>query len=162
MQADAVIQELGLSPHPEGGHYAEVFRASLEVQSRAHQGARRASTAIYFLLRAGELSALHRVRSDEAWHFYRGDPLELFTLDERGLTRALLGPEIEAGQRPLWLVRAGLLQAARVVPGGRSGYTLVGCTVAPGFEFDDFELPRRSELVLRFPEHAPLIRELTR
>jgi hypothetical protein len=163
MEADAIIRRLGLLPHPEGGHYVEVFRARLQVRSAVHDSVRRASTAIYFLLRAGEFSAWHRVRCDEAWHFYRGDPLELFTLDaEAGLRRAVLGPDLERGERPLFVVGAGLLQAARVTPGGRSGYALMGCTVAPGFEFDDFELPPRSELLERFPEHAAVLGELSR
>src|SRR5262245_8520943 len=105
MTAEEIIRHLQLSPHPEGGHFAEVFRADTNVSSPAHASARSASTAIYFLLRAGEFSALHRVSSDEAWHHYAGDPVELHTIDENRHTVSLLGPNLLAEQRPLHVVR---------------------------------------------------------
>jgi uncharacterized protein len=150
-----LIQSLGLKPHPEGGFYVETFRASLPVQ--AHGGSRAASTAIYFLLRAQDVSAFHRVRSDEVWHHYAGDPLELLLLDAQGaLQRLQLGSDLAGGQRPQAVVPAGVLQAARVLPGGVHGFALCGCTVAPGFEFADFELPGREALQAQFPQHAAL------
>jgi len=152
---DSLIQSLGLKPHPEGGFYAETFRADLPVQ--AHGGTRAASTAIYFLLRAHDLSAFHRVRSDEVWHHYAGDTLELVLLDERGVLRKLrLGSDLAGGERPQAVAPAGVLQAAHVLPGGAHGFALCGCTVAPGFDFADFELPARSALQARFPQHAAL------
>jgi len=160
MTADEVIRALGLKAHPEGGHYCEVFRAGLEVTSGAHPGVRKASTAIYFLLKSGEFSAFHRVRSDEAWHHYAGDPLELVLLEGEQASLPRLGPALAHGERPLALVRAGVWQAARPLPGPH-GYVLCGCTVAPGFEFEDFELPSRAELLARLPLHRELILTLS-
>src|SRR5687768_9976691 len=110
---ELLIQSLGLKPHPEGGFYAETFRSSLSVH--AHGGARAASTAIYFLLRARDVSAFHRVRSDEIWHHYAGDPLELLLLDAGGaLERLRLGSDFARGERPQGAAPAGVLQAAHV------------------------------------------------
>jgi uncharacterized protein len=120
MEPDQLIAALGLQPHPEGGWFAETWREP-------------ASTAIYYLLRAGERSAWHRVHLTEVWHFYGGGPLEL---ELRPGDRHLLGADIPAGQRPQVVVPAGVWQTA--VPVG--GWTLVGCTVSPAFEFDRFEL----------------------
>lgn len=160
--ARAVVEALGLVPHPEGGHYVETFRSPLGVGSGAHEGERRASTAIYFLLASGEFSAFHRVRSDEVWHHYAGDVLELHTIDASGAhQRRLLGVDLVWGERPQIVIRAGVWQAARPLPGS-SGYVLVGCTVAPGFEFADFEMPSREALLQRFPQHRELIAALTR
>lgn len=160
--ARAVVEALGLVPHPEGGHYAETFRSALSVVSSAHPDQRRASTAIYFLLAAGEFSAFHRVRSDEVWHHYAGDVLELHTIDASGVhERRLLGVDLVWGERPQIVIPAGVWQAARPRPGS-AGYVLVGCTVAPGFEFVDFEMPDRAMLQREFPEHRALIESLTR
>ena len=142
-----VIEALGLAPHPEGGFYRETFRST--------------STGIYFLLPAGEFSAFHRLRaSDEIWHHYAGDPVELDTIDPDGVHRVtILGPDLERGERPQAIVPAGTLQAA-AVRGIR--FALCGCTVTPAFQFDDFELPTRDELLLAFPRHETLIRQRTR
>jgi len=123
-EADALIARLDLKPHPEGGHFRETFRDA--SSGRAH------STAIYFLLKAGELSRWHRIDAAEAWHFYRGAPLEL----RIGAQAQILGPAIEKGQQPQLIVPAGAWQAARSL----GDYTLVGCTVSPGFQFSEFEL----------------------
>ena len=123
--ADDLIVRLGLRPHPEGGHFRETFR-DVGAEARAF------STAIYFLLREGEASRWHRVDAAEVWHFYRGDPLEL----KIGKSVHILGPEVSAGQAPQIVVPAGAWQAARSL----GAYTLVGCTVAPGFEFSKFEM----------------------
>jgi predicted cupin superfamily sugar epimerase len=156
--ARSLVAALGLTPHPEGGFYRETFRAPLGVE--APQGPRAASTAIYFLLPAGTFSALHRVRSDEVWHHYDGDPLDLHTIDDAGRHAvARLGRAIAQGQRPQVVVPAGLWQAA--VPAG-DGYALCGCTVAPGFDFGDFEMPARGALVQRFPALHDVIERLTR
>jgi predicted cupin superfamily sugar epimerase len=160
--ARAVVEALGLSPHPEGGHFVETFRSSLRVGSSAHHGERDASTAIYFLLATGEFSAFHRVRSDEVWHHYAGDALELHSIDARGVhERRLLGVDLVWGERPQIVIPAGVWPAARPRPGG-AGYALVGCTVAPGFEFTDFEMPERNALRELFPELRVLIEALTR
>lgn len=155
-----IIRRLNLLPHPEGGHYAEVFRSPVSVPIEGGQ-TRSASTAIYFLLQTHEFSAFHRVRSDELWHHYLGDPLELHVLTPEGHTAWLLGSALEEGQRPLAVVPAGNLQAARPKPGPH-GFTLVGCTVAPGFDFRDFEMPPRDELLRAYPQFAELVEGLTR
>ena len=123
-QADRLIHLLDLKPHPEGGYFKETFRDAGE--GRAH------STAIYFLLKAGQASRWHRVDAAEVWHFYRGAPLELKI--ERDTY--ILGPDIDEAQVPQLVVPLGAWQAARSL----GAYTLVGCTVAPGFEFSKFEM----------------------
>lgn len=156
--ARAVVQALGLTPHPEGGYYRETFRAALALA--APQGTRAAATAIYFLLPAGSFSALHRVRSDETWHHYDGDPVELYTIRDDGAAQVVrLGNDLARGDRPQVVVPAGMWQAA--VPVG-DRFALCGCTVAPGFDFADFEMPSRAELVARFPESRELVERLTR
>jgi predicted cupin superfamily sugar epimerase len=161
--AEQIIRRLGLVPHPEGGFYTETFR-SKEMVTLADGRLRAAGTAIYFLLPEGTFSALHRVAADEAWHHYTGAPLELITISPEGVThRILLGSDLAAGQRPQHMVPAGHWQGARPLPAGNvnSNFTLVGCTVAPGFDFADFEMPGRPELLSLFPEHRELILEFT-
>lgn len=163
MSAEQIIEALGLAPHPEGGFYAETFRSELRVSSAVHSGGiRSGSTAIYFLLRSDDFSALHRVCSDEVWHHYMGDPLALTLLHPDGRAeRVLLGDDFAAGERPQFVVPQGVYQAARPQP-GHAGFTLCGCTVAPGFEFHDFEMPAREVLRREFPQHEELILSLTR
>jgi predicted cupin superfamily sugar epimerase len=134
-----LIARLNLIPHPEGGSYSEVYRSVSEVRPKDHRSDRDALTTIYFLLRAGQCSRWHRVLSDEVWHFYEGDPLELFwiDIDKDERTQALLGPvQSDGNQRPVQVVPAGCWQAAR----SAGSYTFVGCTVGPGFDFTDFSL----------------------
>jgi hypothetical protein len=158
--ARALVDRLRLAPHPEGGFFRETFRSSLVLPVEDREGTRAASTAIYFLLPSATFSAFHVVRSDEVWHFYDGDPLELVELMADGtLVRTILGRDLARGQVPQHVVRADVLQAAR--PLGER-FALVGCTVAPGFVFDDFAMPSRAELTARFPQHAAAIVELTR
>src|SRR4051812_26594958 len=160
MQAEALIRTLGLRRHPEGGYYCETFRAAPLPFELPRRGARSASTPIYFLLADGDFSAFHRVRSDEVWHFYAGVPLELHTLDgERGHERVVLGSDVERGERPQHVVVAGMYQAARLTG---PGFALCGCTVAPGFDFADFELPSRAELVSLFEPERETVELLTR
>lgn len=160
MDAKTLIAELGLARHPEGGHFRETFRADPLPFELPERGARSASTAIYFLLEGDDFSAFHRVRSDEIWHFYAGSPLELHTLTEaRGHERFVLGSNLERGERPQYVVRAGVFQAARLAA---PGFALVGCTVAPGFDFADFEMPPRAELTSRFREYRDVVAALTR
>ncbi len=130
-EADRIIAALELAPHPEGGHYRQTFRDAPGLSGRA------VSTAIYYLLREGEISAPHRIDVAEVWHFYRGAPLEL-TIAEDGkpVKHYVLGADIENGEQPQIVVPPGTWQGAR----SRGAYTLVGCTVAPGFEFETFEL----------------------
>ena len=159
--AAEVIARLGLHPHPEGGYFAEAVRSPIRL-TLADGRIRAASTAIHFLLPSGTFSALHRVSSDEVWHFYDGDTLELTTINSEGiLERTVLGRDLVAGDRPQYVVPAGVWQGARPA-GSAAGYTLVGCTVAPGFDFEDFEMPERTRLEQLFPQHSAVIRELTR
>lgn len=131
LTAADVIRLLGLRPHPEGGHFRETFR-----DERA-EGDRAASTAIYFLLAAGEISHWHRVDAVEVWHWHAGAPLELaIAAPERAPERIRLGNDLGAGERPQGIVPAGHWQGAKSL----GAWTLVGCTVAPGFEFTGFEL----------------------
>jgi predicted cupin superfamily sugar epimerase len=166
LSSDRIIRLLHLSPHPEGGFFCETFRGNLLPFPLPNRGQRATSTAIYFLLRRGDFSAFHRVRSDEAWHHYAGATLELHLLGSRGHERLLLGSDFDGGARPQAVV---LLQAARLAPGGRDGtgsspddFALLGCTVAPGFDFADFEMPSRAALTGEFPNERAIIHELTR
>ena len=141
-RAEHLIRDLELQPHPEGGHYAEVHRSA-------------ASTSIYFLLAAGEVSRWHRVRSEEIWHFYEGSPLELLQLTPQGtdLERIVLGP-VSDRERPVHCVPPDYWQAAR----SRGAFTLVGCTVAPAFRFADFSLLKDSpELAASISRNHPAV-----
>jgi len=161
----ALVDRLGLAPHPEGGYFREFHRSGrLVVPSNASPGtgsARSAGTAIYYLLAAGDFSAFHRIRgSDEVWHFYAGDPLELHLLDAgRGHALRVLHGSLDAAE-PAAVVPAGTWQAARPRAGGR--YSLLGCTVCPGFEYTDHEMAERGALCRRFPRYRALVEELTR
>ena len=131
LTAEAVIAALGLEPHPEGGHFRETFR------DLPPDGGRGAATAIYYLLRAGEVSRWHRIDALEIWHWYAGAPLALSVSDEgNGVTTSNLGPDIAAGQRPQAVVPAGAWQSAVSL----GDWSLLGCTVSPAFEFAGFEL----------------------
>ena len=135
-RAAELVKELGLTPHPEGGLFREIHRSELQVDPADGRGRRVALTAIYFLLPAGAVSRWHRVQSDEVWHFYEGSPLTLWISSPSGdrVERRSLGP-LSDSQLPVIAVPAGCWQAAR----SAGDYTLVGCTVGPGFEFSDFE-----------------------
>ena len=128
LAAEDVVALLGLAPHPEGGFYRETFRAP------AAPGERGASTAIYYLLRAGDVSAWHRVDADEVWHHYAGATLELTLSDGEGRETVRLGADLTRGERPQAVVPAGVWQSARSL----GSWTLVGCTVAPAFQFAGF------------------------
>jgi predicted cupin superfamily sugar epimerase/predicted GNAT family N-acyltransferase len=137
-RAAQLVEQLGLRRHPEGGWYSEVFRSASVVDPRDGRGMRAALTTIYFLLARGEQSRVHRVRSDESWHFYEGDPLDLTVVDA-GFTASAtytLGPFDPRGMSPARVVPADAWQAARP----RGDYSFVGCAVAPGFDFADFTL----------------------
>jgi predicted cupin superfamily sugar epimerase len=154
-----LIRTLELQPHPEGGYYKEIWRAPLTVEPADGRGRRAALTVIYFLLPGGAVSRWHRVRADEIWQHAEGAPLELLQLppDEWRLHRTRVGP-LAPGQVPLCCVPAGWWQAAQSL----GAYTLVSCTVAPGFEFADFELlggraERATELGRLLPEAIPFL-----
>lgn len=151
--AESIIRELGLAPHPEGGFFRQTYRNAVTVGDRA------LSTAIYFLLTHDNPSRMHRVTSDEIWHFYAGDPIEMLQLGEGEPRIVRIGPNLAAGERPQVLVPGGVWQGVRVQPGGR--YALVGATVTPGFDFADFSMGDRAELIGCYPQAAELITALT-
>jgi predicted cupin superfamily sugar epimerase len=159
-RAVELIDELALEPHPEGGYYREIFRSKTLLAPADRRGARAALTTIYFLLPAGAVSRWHRVTSDEVWHFYEGGPLELHELDAacQTLSNQRLAPFAANSQAPVHSIAAGQWQAARPL----GDYALVGCTVAPGFDFADFTMladdaARAAHVRSRWPELAVLI-----
>lgn len=159
VSAADLAARLGLAPHPEGGFYRETYRASELVDTP--RGPRAASTAIHFLVPRSTFSALHRIASDEVWHHYAGAALRVVRIAEDGTRRDLvIGPDLDAGQEPQGVVPAGEWFGATLE--GEGDWALVGCTVAPRFDFADFELARREELLARFPEHEAIVRALTR
>jgi predicted cupin superfamily sugar epimerase len=134
VRASEIIEALGLRRHPEGGYFRETWR---DVPER---GGRGSGTAIYYLLRHGEVSRWHRVDATEIWHFYAGSPLELRIRDAGVATTAVLGNDLARGERPQLAVPAGAWQSARSRARSPEGYTLAGCTVSPAFQFEGFEL----------------------
>lgn len=161
-RANAIIERLGLEPHPERGYYRQTYRAALEVNSAAHGAPRAASTAIYFLITASEpVTYLHRLLSDEIFHLYEGGPLEILRLFPNGeWDVARLGMNLDAGERPQIVMPAGTWFGTALTEG--ASHCLIGCTVAPGFEFDDFELAEGPELETRYPGAANRIKTMTR
>jgi uncharacterized protein len=163
IDSQALIHRLKLEPHPEGGYFRETYRAEDRVIRDGANGAqdsRSASTAIYFLLCDGAHSAWHRIRSDEVWHFYAGDPVHVHVIDANGalLTHRLGNALIHSDAVFQAVVCAGAWFAAECADA--SGAALVGCTVAPGFEFSEFELAERGALEARYPQHEELITRL--
>jgi hypothetical protein len=173
--ADEIKEILHLTPHPtEGGWYVRTYESDDLIEQSAlnprYAGPRPTGTAIYYLLEPGTFSEIHRLRSDELFHFYLGDAVEMLQLtpphpelpDEfnpGASERIVIGNDLAAGQRPQVLAPRGVWQGSRLVQGG--GFALLGCTVSPGFEFEDYEAGRRDALIAQWPEHAELIRSLT-
>jgi uncharacterized protein len=159
-QEQDLIDHLKLLPHPEGGYYREVYRSQQQVKHPQHGHVRAACTSIYFLLPHGTFSAFHRVASDELWHHLGGGPLELITINAVGkVERIVVGNDLQANQVPMGVVPAGVWQAARPM---NDDFSWCGCTVSPGFDFADFEMPSRQELLTLFPKLNLLIESLTR
>ncbi|MBK7148345.1 MAG: cupin domain-containing protein [Bacteroidetes bacterium] len=158
------VEQLGMCPHPEGGWYKESYRCAEQIGA-AHlpgrfAGTRTFSTAIYFLLTKGQFSAFHRIKSDEMWHFYDGQTLHIYVIDENGKPEVIhLGRQVEKGEVYQAVVKAGCWFAS--CPAPESDFSLVGCTVAPGFDFDDFEMANRTQLLQQFPQHTDIITRLT-
>lgn len=151
--------------HPEGGYYREMYRSPVTVNKDqlppGFHGNRNVCTAIYFLLEKNQFSAFHRIASDEIWHFYSGDGLSVYEIETNGtLIEHKLGSNAEAGDVFQTVVKGGHWFGSRVSNG--NGYALVGCTVSPGFDFEDFELAERKSLTEQFPRHEELIKQLTR
>src|SRR5579862_2274569 len=156
MTAEEIIALLKLKPHPkEGGFFSETYRAKEAIPRSAlpsrYVGPHAFGTCIYYLLTPGNFSAMHRLQSDEIFHFYLGDPVEMLQLwpDSTGKT-VVLGIDLQAGMTPQVIVPRNVWQGSRLVPGGK--FALLGCTVAPGFDFADYEHGRRKDLMEGYPE----------
>jgi uncharacterized protein len=167
MTAEEVKKLLGLAPHPrEGGWYVRTYEAGESVAAAAfgdgrYLGARRTGTAIYYLLEPDTFSEMHRLKSDEVFHFYAGDAVEMLQLMPDGSgRRVVIGNDLAAGERPQVVVERGIWQGSRLV--GEGKWALLGCTVSPGFEFEDYEEGRRVMLSEGWPEFKEMIAGLTR
>jgi hypothetical protein len=165
MTAEEIIALLKLKPHPkEGGFFSETWRADEAIPPNVlpgrYSGPRAFGTCIYYLLTLTTFSAMHRLQSDEVFHFYLGDPVEMLQLwpDGSGKT-VLLGTDLRAGMQPQVIVPCSVWQGLRLVTGGK--FALLGCTVAPGFDFADYEHGRREDLIAGYPEFREKIVALT-
>lgn len=155
---------LSLLPHPEGGHFREIYRSEGTITAVESGGLteneRNYSTAIFFLLGSGEKNSLHRIKSDEIWHYYSGSSLAVYEIEPDGSFRKnLLGLDTERGESPVVVIKAGNWFCAEVTE--EDSYTLAGCTVAPGFDFRDFELAEFKLLSDNFPQHSGFIKQFT-
>jgi predicted cupin superfamily sugar epimerase len=161
--ADYWIEKLELQAHPEGGYFKEVYRSEEEIAQAAlpdrFPGSRNFSTSIYFLLKGGEPSKFHRILSDELWYFHAGSSAIVHLLNENGHQQLQLGSAIETGENLQVIVPAETYFGAEV--NDPNGFILVGCMVAPGFDFSDFELSDRDDLLKQFPAHSEIIERLT-
>jgi predicted cupin superfamily sugar epimerase len=158
--AEYWISRLQLLPHPEGGYYRETYRAEGVIQPPGYSGPRAFSTGIYFLLRNKDCSHFHRMKSDELWHFYDGSPLALHMIHPDGSHQKIaVGTDLDRNETPQAVIPANTWFGARVSE--PNSFTLIGCTVAPGFDFADFELARREDLLRLYPNHKELIEQLT-
>ena len=165
MTADEVKRLLSLAPHPrEGGFYTRTYESGEMLLPSAfhdgrYSGPRHASTAIYYLLESGTFSEMHRLASDEIFHFYAGDAVEMLQLGVSGGTIVRIGNRLELGERPQVVVPRDVWQGSRLVTGGE--WALLGCTVSPGFDFADYESGSRDGLCAAWPQFRELICELT-
>ncbi|AQG82618.1 cupin domain-containing protein [Spirosoma montaniterrae] len=164
MTAQEYIQLLRLQPHPEGGYFAETYRSAEVIPHAAlperFSGERVFGTAIYFLLESKDVSALHRIQADEIWHFYAGGPLNVFVINPDASLRTIrLGNNLEKGEVFQAVVPAGCWFGSK--PADGTEFSLVGCTVAPGFDFADLEMADRETLLAEFPQHRAVIDILT-
>ena len=164
-EIEQIVKALDLLPHPEGGFFKETYRSTETINQEnlgnQYEGERNCSTGIYFLLTSENFSAFHRIKQDEMWHFYDGAPICIHCISPDGTySKTLLGRNIASGEKPQFVVKGGDWFAATVPD--KDTYSLVGCTVSPGFNFIDFELAKRNELVDLFPEHQEIITTLTR
>ena len=160
-----LISTLKLEPHPEGGFFRETYRCKNEIPMEHlvgnYSGNRDLSTCIYFLLASDNFSAFHRIKQDEIWHFYHGSPVRLHMISAEGVYSShLIGVDLPGGQMPQFVVEGGNWFAAEVDQ--KDSYSLIGCTVSPGFHYDDFQLASKNDLTRMFPEHKEVIKRLTR
>lgn len=159
-RVDFLIEKLKLKPHPEGGFFKETYRCEESVKKEnlpeRFSGDRAYCTSIYFLLTSDNYSALHKIQSDEMWHHYEGGSLEIYSIDEKGkLTIHTLGKNFENNEHPQIVIKAGEWFGSKVRD--EDSYALVGCTVSPGFDFEDFEIGDKEKLLKLFPQHEEVI-----
>lgn len=159
------IQNLNLQPHSEGGFFKETFRSEVEINLKlwphGYSGTRKISTSIYYLLQSGEISRLHRIRSDELWYYHAGGSLRIVWLDDEGREHSkILGINSEKAEELQILIPAGTIFGAEVIEA--DSFCLVGCMVSPGFEYDDFELFNKEKLLQTYPKQAKLIKRFTK
>ena len=155
----ALTKYLELQPHPEGGFYKEVYRSEELLHSPEFDQSRNLLTSIYFLITSGSFSSFHRIASDELWYYHEGSRCNIHVLHrEGGYTKIMLGKDVEAQEQFQAIVRAGDWFASET----NGEYSLVGCSVSPGFDFRDFELANRHKLILMYPDHLELIERLSR
>ena len=165
LTANALIKQFNLLPHPEGGYYKETYKATEYIAKNAlperFQADRFFSTAIYFLLEKGNFSAFHKIKSDECWHFYAGETLLVYVIHTTGNLEIIrLGNNIEKGEVFQYVVPANCWFASE--PAADTNFSFVGCTVAPAFDFADFELAKANTLIQQFPQHENIIKRLCR
>jgi predicted cupin superfamily sugar epimerase len=162
--SENIINKLNLQAHPEGGYFRETYRSKGEVNTDSlpadYKGKRNYSTCIYFLLTSDNFSALHRIKQDEIWHFYDGSPILLHVITPEGEhSEIVIGNDLSKGEIPQYVVPGGCWFAAEVI--NKNSYSLTGCTVSPGFSFEDFELKSKAELINMFPHQKEVISKLT-
>lgn len=160
---EQIIEKLGLEPHPEGGYYKEIYRSEGVIMNDSlpdnMEGTRNYATGIYFLLPSRKFSAFHRIKQDEIWHYYKGSAICLHIISPEGVyTTHIVGNDILNGEQSQLVVKSGDWFAATVIED--DSYSLVGCTVAPGFDFADFELAKKEELVNIYPDLSQIIGQL--
>lgn len=164
-KAKEYIDKLELAAHPEGGYFSEIYRSNEIVLAdhlpSRYKSSRSFSTSIYFMLEGKQISSFHRLKSDEQWHFYDGTALDIYIINENGnLKKIKLGNYLKSGETFQTVIEKNSWFAAELID--KSSYALVGCTVSPGFDFNDFELGKRNDLVNKFPDHKEIIIRFTK
>lgn len=159
---EELVEKLNLQPHPEGGHYTEVYRSEgiIETDEDGFPDGRHFNTSIYYLLESDDQSHFHRIKSDEVWHHYEGSAITIHLISETGSYRKLhVGKDLESGQKPQQIAPAGYWFGVTV--DDPDSYALCGCTVSPGFDFDDFEMADRATLLRKYSQYEEIIKKLT-
>ena len=163
-KAQYYIEKLSLIAHPEGGYFREIYRSDEIIKAEhlpdRYSKQRNFSTSIYFLLEGEQVSKFHKLKSDEIWHFYDGSPIQIFIISPDGkIQNEILGKDLNKNEFPQLVIEKENWFGAKVLD--KDSFTLIGCTVSPGFDFKDFELADREELIIKFPVHEKIISELT-
>lgn len=159
-----IIEKLKLIAHPEGGYFNEIYRSSELISKSSlpqrYNADRNFSTSIYFMLAGEQISLFHRLKSDEIWHYYKGSVTNLHCFEGNQYSLIRIGSGIENNEQPQFVIKAGVWFAAEIE--NKNSYSLIGCTVAPGFDFADFEFAQRNDLIQNFPDHSDLIKRFTK